>query len=53
MYVGLSEVLRTMSADVCDKRIININSVRNKIDYVGNLLGESIEKELDLFLKEL
>jgi NAD(P)H-dependent FMN reductase len=47
---SLSEVLRTMSADVDEKRIININSVRNKVDYSEEFLNNEIKNDLNTFV---
>jgi NAD(P)H-dependent FMN reductase len=50
---SLVEILRTMSAQVEEKSILNISGVRSQIGKDGHLLNEHIETKLSDFLKSL
>lgn len=50
---SLCEVLRTMSADVSELRILNIQGVRSKISKSGEFLNLEIKSEVEEYLKNL
>lgn len=50
---SLCEVLRTMSADLCEQRILNIQGVRSKISKSGEFLNLVIKSEVEEYLKNL
>ncbi len=39
---SLVEVLKTMSANVYEDRIMSVSYIRGKVDYDGNVLDESL-----------